>query len=199
MQRRVEERRLHIIGAAAQLLADKGLDALTAEAVAAKADVAMQTVYNRVGGRQALLAEITELAIKENQRHVDVAYASDGTPAQRLERAALAYAAFALESPHLFLLLASPPDEEVAAAKLKGQVQTQNAKAIQAYQEGMTAGLFRTDLLAEDAIFVLWAMLNGLLTTAVREGPLQPSEAQRARLLMAVTSILRQGIAAPGL
>ena len=193
-QRRTRDMRERIVQTAATLLAEKGLDALTADAVAQAADIALQTVYNRVGGRSALLSEVTALAIAENRKHMDVAYAEHGTPQERLERAAYAYAAFALESPHLFRLLVSPPDDTPTYRQFQEQITSQNAKAVKAYREGVADGSLRADLEPEDAITALWAMFNGVLMVTVRRGDGQLSGAEQARLLSVVINILRTGL-----
>ena len=163
--------------------------------MAQAADVALQTVYNRVGGKPALIAAVTELAVAENRKHMDDAYAQPGEPMVRLERAAHAYAAFAFQHPHLFWLLASPPDDE-ATAEMVALRDIQNGKAIQAYREGVAQGSLRSDLPAEEVITVLWAMINGVLALALRPGVHQLPESQRAEMLVVVAGILRQGLAA---
>lgn len=187
--------RRHIVDVAARLLASHGIERLTADAVAHEADVALQTVYNRVGGKPALVAAVTELAVAENRKYMDEAYAQPGEPMARLERAAHAYAEFAFQNPHLFWLLASPPDDE-ATVEMVALRDIQNGKAIQAYREGVEQGALRADLPPEDTITVLWAMINGVLMLALQPGAHQLPEAQRAQMIAVVASILRQGLAA---
>lgn len=194
-QRRTAEMRRHIVDVAARLLASHGIEGLTADAVAQEADVALQTVYNRVGGKPALIAAVTELAVAENRKFMDDAYAQPGPPMERLDRAARAYTEFAFQNPHLFWLLASPPDDEatVQMVELHG---IQNGKAVVAYREGMQQGSLRADLPPEDAVTVLWAMINGVLMLALRPGAHQLPEAQRAQMVEVAAGILRQGMAA---
>lgn len=193
-QRKKNEMRRHIVEVAAQLLASHGIDGLTAEAVAQEADVALQTVYNRVGGKPALIAAVTEMAVAENRRYMDDAYAQEGEPMARLERAANAYAEFAFKNPHLFLLLNSPPDDE-ATQQMVELKDIQNGKAIQAYREGVQLGMLRSDLPPDEAITVLWAMINGVLMLALRPGAHRLPDEKRASVLAVVASILRQGLA----
>lgn len=193
-QRKKAEMQRHLVEVAARLLATRGIDGLTAEAVAQEADVALQTVYNRVGGKPALIAAVTELAVAENRKHMDEAYAQPGDPMARLERAAYAYAEFALHNPHLFLLLNSPPDD-VATQKMVELKDIQNGKAIQAYQEGIQQGSLRGDLPPEDAVTVLWAMINGVLMLALRPGAHQLPADRRGQIFAVVASFLRQGMA----
>ena len=192
-ERKKAEMRRNIVEVAAQLLARHGIEGLSAEAVAKEADVALQTVYNRVGGKPALLKAVTELAIAENRRYMDVAYAQEGEPMARLERAANAYADFAFSHPHLFLLLNAPPDDE-ATQQLVALKDIQNGKAIQAYREGVERGELRSDLPPEEAITVLWAMINGVLTLALQPGAHRLPEDGREGILRVTTSILKQGL-----
>lgn len=78
--RRAAATRAAIVEAAEELLAEGGPSALTLEAVAERADVAMQTVYNRVGGRSAVLIAVAERALEDNRQYMDAAYATPGTP-----------------------------------------------------------------------------------------------------------------------
>ena len=57
-QRRSAALREQIVDAAEAILAQHGSQGLTMEAVSSQADVAVQTVYNRVGGRSALLVAV---------------------------------------------------------------------------------------------------------------------------------------------
>lgn len=192
-QRKMAEMRRHIIEIAARLLASHGIEGLTAEAVAREADIALQTVYNRVGGKPALLNAVTELAIAENRKYMDAAYAQEGEPIARLERAANAYAEFAFNNPHLFLLLNAPPDDE-ATQQMIALKDIQNGKAIQAYREGVERGEFRRDLPPEEVITVLWAMINGVLMLAIQPGAHRLPPEGRGSILAVTASILRQGL-----
>ena len=63
IQRKAAATRNTIIATAKELIVEGGLNALTLEAVAERADIAVQTIYNRVGGRPALLIAVAELAL----------------------------------------------------------------------------------------------------------------------------------------
>ena len=110
-----------IVDAAQALLDDGGPAALTIPAVSERADVAVQTIYNRVGGRDALLIAVAERALEANRVYMDQAYATPGTPLERIRQAALAYAQFAAERPQQFRLIANPPDEPQALERIAGR------------------------------------------------------------------------------
>lgn len=108
-QRKAEATRLAIIQNAEALILEGGAAALTLEAVAERADIAVQTIYNRIGGRSALLMAVAERAFEENKVYMDAAYAAAGTPMERLRIVAQGYFRFACERPNEFRLLADPP------------------------------------------------------------------------------------------
>ncbi|UTN85426.1 TetR/AcrR family transcriptional regulator [Pseudomonas aeruginosa] len=100
--------RQNLVEIAETLLIEGGMAAVTADEVARRADVSLQTVYNRVGGKPALLIAIAERSMEENRAYVDKAYDGKGTPEERGLRIFNAYVSFAMERPHQFRILANP-------------------------------------------------------------------------------------------
>lgn len=194
-QRHTEEMRRTIIEIASQILAEGGTAALSAEEVARRADIAPQTVYNRVGGKGALLAAATELAMIENRRHMDAAYAAPGSPLERIGRAAAAYQRFAQEQPIQFLLLASPPDDLETARTLMALVTEQNSKLEQALREGIACGEIRADTDPAAMATALWGMFNGVLSLAVRNDGFKLEDAAWEKVLASATLVLQAGLA----
>lgn len=194
-QRRTEGMRRSIIEIASQILAEGGIAALSAEEVARRADIAPQTVYNRVGGKGALLAAASEAAMLENRRHMDAAYATSGSPLERIRRVGAAYHRFALEQPIQFLLLASPPDDLETAKPLVALVAEQNAKLEQALREGIACGEVRPDIDPTAMSIALWGMFNGVLTLGVRNDGFKLSEAAWEKVLASATLVLLTGLA----
>jgi AcrR family transcriptional regulator len=195
-QRRTEEMRRTIIETASQILAEGGIAALSAEEVARRADIAPQTVYNRVGGKGALLAAATESAMLENRRHMDAAYAAPGSPLERIRRVGAAYQRFALEQPIYFLLLASPPEDLETARTLMALVAEQNGKLEQALRQGIACGEVRADIDPPAMATALWGMFNGVLTLAVRNDGFKLKGSAWERVLAAATLVLQAGLAA---
>lgn len=169
-QQRAAENRRTVIDAAREIIATQGVEALTLEAVAEKADVVVQTIYNRVGGRSALLTAVAEQALEQSRVYMDPAYEADGTVEERMMLAANAYARFARERPHEFRILVEPPNEPEAVARIAELTRAQNARLTAVLREGMAAGLIRADLDPDDVTTALWATFNGLLALAWRPG-----------------------------
>lgn len=66
-----EATRRRVVSAAADLFVEHGFAATTIEAVAAKADVSVETVYKRFGSKRALLAAAIDLAVVETPQPDD--------------------------------------------------------------------------------------------------------------------------------
>lgn len=196
-QRRAAEMRQSIVEVAAALVAEQGASALTTEEVAKRADVALQTVYNRVGGKPALLLAITELALEENRRFVDAAYASSGTPTERIERAGAAYVRFALERPHQFRVMSNPPDEPEAMSRVVSLIHEQTGRLSSAIKEAVECGEAQEGLDPGVTAVALWAMMNGVLSLAVRTDALRLDERAKSLVIDTAISLIRRGLRTP--
>ncbi|MDO8632430.1 MAG: TetR/AcrR family transcriptional regulator [Phycisphaerales bacterium] len=177
-----------IVDAAQTLLDEGGPNALTLPAVSDRADVAVQTVYNRVGGRSALLMAVAERALSDNREYMDAAYATPGKPIERILLAGAAYARFAIERPHQFRLLADPPE---ALERVVDLVLEQNQKLEAAIAEGIAGGTIDRSLNAPETATVLWAMMNGLLALTWRADRLR---AVPEDLTKTVTTLITNGL-----
>nr|WP_228561526.1 TetR/AcrR family transcriptional regulator [Catenulispora rubra] len=172
-QRRAAATRKAVVDAAREIIVSEGPAALTLEAVAERADVAVQTIYNRVGGRSALLTSVAELAMEENRAYMDAAYEAEGTSEERLLLAANAYVRFARERPHEFRILVDPPNDPETLDRIAALIEEQNAKLADVLRDAVAEGTTRTDLEPEQISTVLWATMNGLLALAWRADRLQ--------------------------
>lgn len=195
-QQRAIEMRKMIVEVAATLVSENGVAALNVDEVARRADVAVQTVYNRVGGKSALLIAITELALEENRRFVDVAYDSQGSPTERLERAGLAYTRFALERPHQFRLMSNPPDEAEAVGRVVALIREQIGRLTAVVEGAVQSGGARPDLSSEATAIALWGMMNGVLGLAVRPDALRIDDQLREQVINSALALIRRGLLA---
>lgn len=196
-QRRTIQAREAILDAAESILSEGGIAALTTEEVARRTDIAIQTVYNRVGGKQALLIAIAERALEATRAFLDVAYAEGGTPDEQIRRVSLAYARLAFERPHSFRVFANPPEEPEAIKRVAELANEQHAKLANIIQQGIDAGLVRPALNPEVTATALWAMMNGLLTIALREDAMRPSMVSPQALVEMAFLVLESGLQHP--
>ena len=193
-QRKARATRLSILEAAETLLAEGGRDAVTLEAVATRADVAVQTLYNRVGGLSALLIAVAERALEENRQYMNAAYEAPGGVEERLHAVAAAYANFAKERPHQFRIMVEPPNEPEALTRIESLIREQNAKLSalirQGVDEAVIDGGFEPDLTST----ILWSMMNGVLSLMWRTESSRLDAAQMDAMFGTVTKILTDGL-----
>lgn len=166
--RRAAANREAIVDAAEQLLIEGGLAAVTVDAVAERADVAIQTVYNRVGRRPEVLVAIAERAVEDNRRYLGAAFATDGSPTDRIVAVARAYLAFATERPHQFQVLSNPPDEPQALERIADKIDEQVGKLADVVAAGVADGSFDPCVQPDTAATALWAMMEGVLALGWR-------------------------------
>lgn len=193
-QRRAAANRRSVVDAAREIVATRGVEALTLEAVADRADVAVATIYNRVGTRSALLVAVAEQAMEESRVYMDAAYEADGSAEERLRLVCATYARFARERPHEFRILVEPADEPEAVSRLAELTREQNAKLAGVIRDGITAGAVRPDLDPDDVATTLWASLNGLLALAWRPGGLRADTGSLDRLLATYVAMIGDGL-----
>jgi len=194
--RRAAATRAAVVDAAEELLAAGGPEAVTLEGIAERADVAVQTVYNRVGGRAAVLIAVAERTLEDNRTYMDDAYAAPGTPVERIRAASTAYVRFAAERPHQFRLLAEPPDEPAALERVAALVDEQNAKLAAALADGVADGSLAADLDPVTTATALWAAMNGVLGLSWRADRLRADASHLAELVAAVERVVFRGLLA---
>lgn len=193
-QQRAAANRQAVLDAAREIIATRGVDALTLEAVAERADVVVQTIYNRVGGRSALIVAVAEQALEESRLYMDEAYDSSDDLEIRLRRAAASYARFARERPHEFRVLVEPPSEPKAVARIAEITRTQNARLASIFQSGIEVGLVRPELDPDTLATAMWATMNGLLALAWRPGALHAEPTTLDELVRVYVDVISDGL-----
>ncbi|MGA6207266.1 TetR/AcrR family transcriptional regulator [Nocardia testacea] len=162
-RRKTAATREAILVAAQTLLAEGGTDAVTLPAVSERADISIQTIYNRVGGRDVLLRAVAERAMQANRVYMDRAYGEAGSALHRMLAAADAYTRFARERPHEFRVLLQPPGDDAVSERIADLVAEQNGKLAAAIAAGIAEGQLRDDLDPALTATVLWGALNGVI------------------------------------
>ncbi|MGU3646522.1 TetR/AcrR family transcriptional regulator [Microbacterium sp. C23T] len=190
-ERKRERGQLDIVDAAFDILSRGGSAALTLQAIADEADVAVQTIYNRVGNRAAILMALADRAFEVNRAYMEPAYASLGESIDDLIRVAEAYARFAVEHPNEFRFLAEPPESDAVAAAVTAAVAEQNTRLESALRSASDRGI-ATALDPAATSEVLWAAMNGVLLLAIRR---RLDDSALQRLVSTFVTIVRDGLA----
>jgi AcrR family transcriptional regulator len=193
--RKNEAAAIEIVTAAAELMAVGGAGAVTLDAISRRADVAVQTIYNRVGNRSTVLLRVAERAFDANRAYLDAAYSTPGDPASRIRAVARAYARFAVEQPEEYRLLAFPGGDAATRARIDGLIDEQNARLASLLSEAVATGAARSDLDTTIAAVVLWRMWDGVLGLVTRhDRKQQPGAAPVEDVLATLETIVELGL-----
>lgn len=194
MQRRVTEMRTRLVDVAESLLFEGGAPAVTAELVAQRADVSLQTVYNRIGGQQALLVAVAERALEQTREFMQSAYDGDGSVDERLRRVGETYIRLAFDRPQAFKIFANPPEDPESIERIAALATEQHERLTELLREGIDAGEVAADLHPESAATALWGMLNGMLSVALRTDAMRPETVAPDSLVAAAVAIIETGL-----
>ncbi|MET7611017.1 TetR/AcrR family transcriptional regulator [Streptomyces seoulensis] len=194
MQRRVAEMRTRLVDVAENLLFEGGTPAVTAELVAQRADVSLQTVYNRIGGQQALLVAVAERALEQTREFMQSAYDGKGSVGERLHRVGETYIRLAFDRPQAFKIFANPPEDPGAIERIAALATEQHQRLTELLREGIDAGEVAADLHPESAATALWGMLNGMLSVALRTDAMRPETVAPDSLVAAAITIIETGL-----
>jgi AcrR family transcriptional regulator len=143
-------KRLRLIEAARQAVAEHGLDVTAAE-ITSRAEVGMGTLYRRFGSKDALIHDVLLDGIVEVQAAAEAALA-DPDPWSGLERFLLALTGAQVANRGVAQFTAAhatglPPDVAVHAARLTDAVQALTARA-------QAAGVLRPDVTWQDIVLL---------------------------------------------
>ena len=173
---------------------ERGADALTLEAVADRADVAVQTIYNRVGGRSAVLIAVAERALEQNRQYMDAAYAAAGSPVDRILRAARGLHSVRGRATGSVSAARQPSQRARRIRRVAGLVEEQNTKLAEALADGIADGSINPNLDPVLAATALWAAMNGVLALNWRPDRHTHDDAHVGDLIATWTSIAKRGI-----
>ncbi len=169
-QREREELRGRILGAARELFAELGYEAVTMRKIAARIEYSPTAIYSHFADKSDVLHACCEedfrALARKFQRIAEIA-----DPIERLRQAGRAYAAFALEHPNHYRLMFMTPHpgklekhgiergnpEEDAYAFLRGTV-----------GEAIAAGRLRPELADVELVSqVVWAGVHGVVSLRI--------------------------------
>jgi AcrR family transcriptional regulator len=159
MTARKDHLRERLTAAAVEVLATGGVDALTARALAERAETTTMAIYSRFGGMDAVLVAVLGegFAMLADQLN---AVADTANPRADVEEVCLAYRAFALESSALYtVMFDSGLRDAIAEAGSSPQ------EAFAHLHRRVARALPDTDPASvETASFSTWALCHGLVS-----------------------------------
>ncbi len=169
-------RRRAILDAASAVFSEHGYDAAAMEAIAARANVNIATVYYYYSSKEILYFAVLGRAMGEALDRFERASSRCGDPIEHLVRAAQAYAEFHETHPDVLLLneyvrrtkrRADGASGDPILAETLAAARRARDLVADALRRGMAAGGLRALAPAETAE-LLWASLTGVLITCER-------------------------------
>jgi AcrR family transcriptional regulator len=162
---RSAETKQRILNAALQLILDRGYRATTIAAIAATAEVNLDTVYELVGRKPVLLRELIEQALSgtdhpvvAEQRDYVIAMRDEPDPAHKLVIYAQAVREIQVRMAPLFLALRDASATEPDAHQVWQNISNRRAANMRLLVRDLQdAGGLRADLSVEAAADIVWA------------------------------------------
>jgi AcrR family transcriptional regulator len=162
---RSAETKQRILNAARQLILDRGYRATTIAAIAATAEVNLDTVYELVGRKPVLLRELIEQALSgtdhpvvAEQRDYVIAMRDEPDPAHKLVISAQAVREIQVRMAPLFLALRDASATEPDAHQVWQNISNRRAANMRLLVRDLQdAGGLRADLSVEAAADIVWA------------------------------------------
>jgi AcrR family transcriptional regulator len=155
-----------VLSAARDLFAEKGYAATSVAAIAARAEVAVDTVYAAVGRKPVILRQLLETAISGTDDEVPavereyvrrVRDASSAAEKMAIYASAVAAIGVRMAPVHLALAEAGQTDPECAA--LRAEIDARRAANMRLFAADLRAtGELRADLTDDEVADVVWSM-----------------------------------------
>ncbi|WP_084250011.1 TetR/AcrR family transcriptional regulator [Sphingomonas mali] len=181
-----------LLSSARELVAETGFREAQMSAVAARAGIAIGTVYRYFPAKTDLMAEIVALA---SQREVDVAAGiamGEGTGCERLSSAIWTFALRALAGRRMaHALIAEPVEAEIEAARLK--YRRKLARVFETIiEQGIREGNFVSQNVQAAAACIVGSIFEGLIGPLAADATTTDSE--RRENAAAITAFCLRGV-----
>lgn len=108
-----QQLRSAILGAAADLLADQGFDAMSVRAIAGRVGASTKVIYSHFGGKSGIVEALYQDGFARLAADVRAAGSVEGSVSKRILSIAEAYRSFAVGSPAVYELMFGPRVREL--------------------------------------------------------------------------------------
>jgi len=182
------------------LFTERGFHAVTMDAIAEEADVAVGSIYHHFRSKDNLYLALVERALEINEQVMAEAYSGGRTPMEELIAASDAYCRFNLENPGHFRMVALRA-VDVPPGELAGEVEQRIADKVEALVGDVADALRRAhdagQIVCPDpartSIF-LWSAWNGVLASRWRPDRLALDEDELRRVIAIGRDIVIRGL-----
>jgi AcrR family transcriptional regulator len=164
-QRRYQRTYRTILEAAQQLIAEKGVAALSMRSLAAEADYSAGALYKYFDSKDDLLSAVAEAGFEQLADAVEAAIMPDASPPDNLRASGRAYQQFALNHPEIYKLMFSHQKRDDKTI-LHGALQDRAFNLMKGViEQGIDNGDFtaKDDYGAVDMAFHAWTLTHGIV------------------------------------
>ena len=180
------ERRQALVDAAARVFQEKGLSGASIDDIAQAAGLDRATIYYYANGKQELFDEIVLDAFNANIEMAEAIRESDCPPAEKLSRVIESLlVSYAEHYPYLYVFLQENVRRLEPNTRKKGvdhpEMYRRFERALEGIvQDGVDAGVFRSDISARLASYGILGMINWSHRWFDPNGPVDAREVGRA-------------------
>ncbi|MFQ5612254.1 MAG: TetR/AcrR family transcriptional regulator [Anaerolineae bacterium] len=172
-RRERDARRRLILDAARAVFAGRGFRNASVEAIAARAELAVGTLYRYFQSKEELYVSLLFEAMAMFHERIEAIRASSAPPDAQLQAIWQFFYDFYQEQPEyyrVFMFLHSEGLRQVISAEVLDEINQRAAENFRLVagivQAGVAAGLYQAELDARGVVDVLWSLLVGLVQLA---------------------------------
>jgi AcrR family transcriptional regulator len=153
-----------ILAAAARLVTEGGITAMSVRALSAEVGASTKVIYSHFGGKAGIVTALYENGFDSLTERFRTAAAGEGTILERLLQVAAEYRSFALTSPHLYELMFGPHVRDLLPTSENRNPIIPPAQAIASlFEQGQRDGTIQAgDPLDQTRFF--WSAMHGTIS-----------------------------------
>lgn len=190
----------NILDTAERLFTERGFHAVTMDAIADAAGLAVGSIYHHFKNKERLYLALVERALEVNEQAMAAAYGGGRSPIEELRAASDAYCAFHLSNPGYFRMIALrtldvPPGDMASEIerRIADKVERLVGDIADTLRRADAAGQVRCPDPHRTSIF-LWGAWNGVLSLRLRPDRLRLDESELQAVLSLGRDIVERGL-----
>ena len=189
-----------LVAAAAELVAERGVEGFTLREAARRAGVSHAAPAHHFGDARGLLTELAAAGFERLTAEQAAAAAAESSPAQRVNAIGAAYVHFAISNPALFRLMFHSKLIDRASERFRVSGRAAFGVFLEAFSAARghkAPALTPAEAGRDPLVLRQWAVVHGLATLSI-EGQLGPTGPSARKRLLAATREALEAAAGPG-
>ncbi|KUI47302.1 TetR family transcriptional regulator [Mycobacterium sp. GA-1199] len=190
----------NILDTAERLFTERGFHAVTMDAIADAADLAVGSIYHHFKNKERLYLALVERALEVNEQAMAGAYGNGRSPIEELRAASDAYCGFHLSNPGYFRMIAQRT-LDVPPGDMAGEIERRIADKVERLVGDIADTLRRADAAGQvrcadphRTSMFLWGAWNGVLSLRLRPDRLRLDDSELQAVLNLGRDIVERGL-----